>query len=149
MNYRIMFVLALLCLAACNDSNVAQTESTFVPPQVAPPVNLPKVDPGPVIQLTDLPLVPVAPADAVLEDKNTYSGAIGASLELATVSEAPAVKNHQMTLKNGETISYTARAGHLIAYAPQTPKLQSKRMPKRPFSIWRIRVRICPKKIAL
>ncbi|WP_271899343.1 S10 family serine carboxypeptidase-like protein [Candidatus Phyllobacterium onerii] len=101
---------------------MTQTESTFVPPQVDPPVNLPKVDPGPVIQLTDLPLVPVAPADAVLEDKNTYSGAIDASLELAMVSEAPAVKNHQMTLKNGETISYTARAGHLIAYAPHDRK---------------------------
>ncbi|QND54098.1 hypothetical protein HB779_06625 [Phyllobacterium sp. 628] len=39
---------------------------------------------------------------------------------MSAVNETPAVKHHSMTI-NGETVGYTASAGHLIAYAPKDP----------------------------
>jgi len=43
-----------------------------------------------------------------------------ASLDPLAVDETPSSKHHQLTLNN-QTIDYTARAGHLIAYAPADP----------------------------
>lgn len=118
MHYRILFLSALICLTACSDSSdssvgsvgsdssvgnnsndtIAGTGGTFIPP---------KVD----------PVTFVSPGDHVVEDMNVYSGTADAGLELAA-DEAPAVKNHE-TMINGQLVKYTARAGHLTAYAPK------------------------------
>jgi carboxypeptidase C (cathepsin A) len=111
MNYRIIFVSALLFLAACNDSRETE-QSTFVPPNVEPVKPVPVVDP--------------VPPDGIVEDKTLYSGAIDANVDISLVSETPSVKNHEMTIK-GKTVKYTARAGHLIAYAPSDPKDPAKK----------------------
>lgn len=45
---------------------------------------------------------------------------VNASLPLAAIDETPAVKHHSVTV-NGQTIQYTATAGHLVAWAPTDP----------------------------
>jgi len=62
----------------------------------------------------------LAPKDYVREDKAIYNAGIDAALELTAISETPSVK--RQTIKLGDkSMPYTAKAGHLIAYAPKDP----------------------------
>ena len=65
---------------------------------------------------------PVNGADQALADNTAYSSARNGSLPGAT--EAAAVTHHNITL-GGQTIAYTARAGHLIAREPVTARAQA------------------------
>ena len=65
---------------------------------------------------------PVNGADQALADNTAYSSARNGSLPGAT--EAAAVTHHSITL-GGQTIAYTARAGHLIAREPVTARAQA------------------------
>jgi pimeloyl-ACP methyl ester carboxylesterase/peptidoglycan hydrolase CwlO-like protein len=70
-----------------------------------------------------------APEDYVVEDPNTYmasgiDGLAKLSLESSMVNEISSVKRHSMSIR-GETVWFTARAGHLIVY---TPKSEAKGM---------------------
>ncbi len=70
-----------------------------------------------------------APEDYELEDPNTYMASkiadlAKSSLESSVVNEISSVKRHSMSIR-GKTVWFTARAGHLIAYAP---KSESKEM---------------------
>lgn len=59
----------------------------------------------------------VAAKENAVVDVNDYNkGVVG----LDAVSEASGVKHHRMTL-NGKTVYFTARAGHVIAYAQKNP----------------------------
>lgn len=49
-----------------------------------------------------------------------------ASLAQSAVDETPATKHHRAVI-NGQTIEYTARAGHLIAWAPKNPNNPAQR----------------------
>lgn len=61
----------------------------------------------------------LAPADKVLEDSNIYDTTKGGSIALKAVSEDSSVKRHTIVV-NGESVPYTARAGHLVAYGTES-----------------------------
>nr|WP_057926814.1 peptidase S10 [Burkholderia ambifaria] len=62
---------------------------------------------------------PAAQVDRPYNDPNSYSSSATASLDASAAVEKAAVTHHQITL-NGQTIRYTATAGHLVARNPQT-----------------------------
>ncbi|EDT41195.1 S10 family peptidase [Burkholderia ambifaria] len=62
---------------------------------------------------------PAAQVDRPYNDPNRYSSSATASLDASAAVEKAAVTHHQITL-NGQTIRYTATAGHLVARNPQT-----------------------------
>lgn len=57
-----------------------------------------------------------APEDKVITDANPYGAATNGSIALEDVDETPSVKRHSMQL-DGKTVWFTAKAGHLVAYA--------------------------------
>ena len=57
-----------------------------------------------------------APEDRVKEDNNAYKSHSYTTVAFDKVDEAPAVKRHSMQLAD-KTVWFTAKAGHLIAYA--------------------------------
>ncbi|MBA8877463.1 S10 family serine carboxypeptidase-like protein [Phyllobacterium myrsinacearum] len=59
----------------------------------------------------------IAPGKHPVEDKIVYDFTGNGALELAKVDETPSVRLHQMVI-NGQTVNFTASAGHLIAKAP-------------------------------
>lgn len=65
---------------------------------------------------------PISSGDQALADNAAYSSARNGSLSGAT--EAAAVTHHSITL-GGQTLAYTARAGHLIAREPVTAQAQA------------------------
>ncbi|PRG91997.1 peptidase S10 [Burkholderia multivorans] len=60
-----------------------------------------------------------AQADKPYADPNSYSSNANASLDASAAVEQAAVTHHQITL-NGQTIRYTATAGHLVARDPRS-----------------------------
>ena len=60
----------------------------------------------------------VAPKDIKVTDPNVTSE--NAALDLVSVDETPGTMRHSMTI-NGKTVWFTAKAGHLIAYAQKDP----------------------------
>jgi carboxypeptidase C (cathepsin A) len=134
-------LLASLWLSACDgNSSNTETGSTFIATEVGSKVK-PSEDKEPEDkepedkekELTDIPggkltadpdkkltikaALSFPPKDHVVNDDYLYSAAAEANLPLASVDEAPAIKNHQMMI-GGKLVNYTASAGHLIAYAP-------------------------------
>ena len=89
---------AVLWLVACGGGGSSGSE---VPIDTTPPTN---------------------GADQALADNTAYSSARNGSLPGAT--EAAAVTHHSITL-GGQTIAYTARAGHLIAREPVTARAEA------------------------
>ncbi|CAN7167610.1 hypothetical protein LJR231_000234 [Phyllobacterium sp. LjRoot231] len=63
---------------------------------------------------------PKPAANSILEDKTSYAYEANSSLALEEVRETSSVKLQEMTIKN-KLVKYTARAGHLTAYAPKDP----------------------------
>ncbi len=61
-----------------------------------------------------------APVDHAVDDTNTYDTTVSGTLDLALVDETPATKRHEMVI-GGQSIKFTASAGHLLAYAPKDP----------------------------
>ncbi|MFC2255083.1 hypothetical protein ACETRX_36440 [Labrys portucalensis] len=143
-------IVSLIALSACNsndDSGTAQNSPQLfgqsLPAQVSgqslpaqvnnlPPPNTARAFVWPVDHaVVDPNHYYEGQADAALSSAAYKSGSNGgagdtsdaiaaASLDLGAVDETPSSKHHQMSL-NGQTIDYTARAGHLVAYAPTDP----------------------------
>lgn len=106
MRFRFFSLSVLVFLTACNnDSDVSQ--ATFDPPvqPIVEPVVQPKF---------------VALEDKIIEDNVTYGYLADSSLAASDVSETASLKSQEMTIK-GQKVKYTARAGHLTAYAPKDP----------------------------
>ncbi|MGN8119924.1 S10 family serine carboxypeptidase-like protein [Labrys sp. 22185] len=145
--YRLLCVAALVMLSGCNgsDSSNNSVSSTFDPtPSTTISANaLESIQP--TLSQPQPEAVPSAwPADHTVVDPNHYaaladfysqasaayrSGPNGgpgdpqpaveaAGLDPSTVDETPSSKHHTYSV-NGVTFDYTARAGHLIAYAPE------------------------------
>lgn len=63
----------------------------------------------------------VAGEERFVSDPNVYEGDGDSHVPLSAVDEAPSVRHHKMTI-GGKTVWFTAKSGHLIAYAPKDPK---------------------------
>lgn len=63
----------------------------------------------------------VAPPDTVVKETTFYDTTINGSVTLADVNETVSAMRHTMTI-NGKPTRFTARAGHLVAYAAATGK---------------------------
>ncbi len=63
----------------------------------------------------------VAAEEQFVSDPNQYKGYSDSALPLSAVDERPSVKRHKMTI-GGKTVWFTAKSGHLIAFAPKDPK---------------------------
>ncbi|WP_051614645.1 hypothetical protein [Phyllobacterium sp. UNC302MFCol5.2] len=63
----------------------------------------------------------LAPKDAVVNDANVYDPGPDGAIVRWQVDETPSVKRSSMMI-GGKTVPFTARAGHLIAYAPEDAK---------------------------
>lgn len=115
MKLRILFLSLLAFLAACNDNSESPVSgSTFAPdPTTAVATAEPVSNPAPrVASYAD-----IAPKKHPVENKIAYDFTAEGALELANVDETPSVKLHQMVI-GGQTVNFTASAGHLIAKAP-------------------------------
>lgn len=149
--------LIVVALAACGGDNDPKSVATVTPgtssqptspgspPQTSPPapdssppqVNTPSfnwpanhsvVDPNRYAAVQDEQAArseryTAGPNGGDGDDVNVVSNA---SLDLKSIDETPSAKHHQMTA-NGQTIEYTASAGHLIAWAPEDPAAPAKR----------------------
>ncbi|MGS0897142.1 S10 family serine carboxypeptidase-like protein [Burkholderia stagnalis] len=142
-------LLAAALIAGCGGDDPTSTASTNAPSGTSAPSSPTAVSPGgstPAPSTSPTPATPFAwPADHAVVDPNHYAEAQdpysmvsasykagpnggpgdttdaieAASLDPKTVDETPSSKHQQITLA-GQTIQYTARAGHLVARAPTT-----------------------------
>lgn len=113
MRFRYFSLSVLVFLAACNNDHEV-SKGTFETPAVTTAV------------VTTPDPVPVWPNDHVIEDTTAYTYGAEASLELAAVSEGASVRLQEMKIK-GHLVKYTARAGHLTAYAQKDPNNPDKK----------------------
>ncbi len=149
MNYRKLLLVAALGLSACDGSNSSYQPdtSTFPAAETVPSVPTPidesqaQIDraqalaqAGKLEEAADifrnLGMLEEAyklftPADHIINDPTAYEGDASTSLSEA-VDETPSVKRNAMQI-GGETVWFTARAGHLTATAPKDPKNPDKK----------------------
>lgn len=136
MIFRILLLVALFGLTACNDSQVA--DSTFPEPQIVESEK-------PVVQPDKLAIARKEAAALVAQgklfdaadrlravglDEEAYAIFAPADYKFDAkdhpdpstreVSETPSVKRHSMML-NGKKVWFTAKAGHIIAYGQKDP----------------------------
>ncbi|MFC2255067.1 hypothetical protein ACETRX_36295 [Labrys portucalensis] len=124
-----MLAVALVFLAGCNDNEGAKVadagKSLFTPPDtLTGPPSKPDTSTAQPSKPDVTVAAPseaeifaaVAPQDKVFEDTNKYDTTISGAIELSKVTEETSVKRHTLKI-DGVDVPYTARAGHLIAYA--------------------------------
>lgn len=140
MIFRILLLVALLGLAACNKENtetevsqgtfdLPSTSDTALPVKETNTTELESLKAAGKFQEAAVILRNAgldkdafelfAPEDYVFNSKDHPKPSS------PEVSETPSVKRHSMTL-NGKTVWYTAKAGHFIAYGQKDPKTGKK-----------------------
>jgi carboxypeptidase C (cathepsin A) len=136
MKFRVLAILSAFILSGCDNSaptNEAQS-STFSTNSNQAESTVAAVSKFPAETVVGLSAIPksavevpavAAAAEHVLNEATTYDYGAAGSLKEA-IDETPSVKNHEMVI-NGQTVKFTARAGHLTAYAPKNPSNPDKR----------------------
>ncbi|MGF6292791.1 carboxypeptidase C (cathepsin A) [Paraburkholderia youngii] len=107
-NYLVATIIAAGLMTACGAGDDGSTATTAVPSSTSARASL-AIRPTSATTPATLSLPPLA-ADQPYIDNAAYDTTAGGSLPSAT--EGAAVTHHRITL-NGQTLTYTATAGHL------------------------------------
>lgn len=98
---------------ALESAKVDETPSVRLQQAAPAAIAEPASNPSPVIAS----YADIAPGKHPIADKIVYDFADNGALKLAEIDEKPSVRLHRMMIR-GQTVNFTASAGHLIAKAP-------------------------------